>query len=146
MGAALNLIGQKFGKLTVLEKTDQRKGNSIVWKCKCDCNGEHSIVYVATNQLTSGKVQSCGCLVHKEKYIDLTGQTFGRWKVLNFVKIDKKTRNAIWHCQCNCENHTERDLLGYQLTTGISTSCGCYQKEKAIITGRNKAKDLTGQK
>ena len=28
-----NLIGQKFNKLLVLEKTSQREGGSIVWKC-----------------------------------------------------------------------------------------------------------------
>jgi hypothetical protein len=35
-----NLIGQKFNKLLVLEKTSQREGGSIVWKCKCDCGKE----------------------------------------------------------------------------------------------------------
>jgi len=37
MGAARNLIGERFGRLTVIEKTDKRKNGSIVWKCQCDC-------------------------------------------------------------------------------------------------------------
>ena len=28
-----NLVGQRFGRLTVLEKTNQRKHGYIVWKC-----------------------------------------------------------------------------------------------------------------
>ena len=37
MPAKINLIGQKFGKLTVIKETKERKNKSIVWICKCDC-------------------------------------------------------------------------------------------------------------
>ena len=57
-----NLIGQKFGKLTVLSETSQRSNNSIIWLCKCECGKE---VLVSTNCLTTGNTQSCGCLVSK---------------------------------------------------------------------------------
>ena len=55
-----NLIGQRFGKLVVLEQTDKRINNNIVWKCKCDCGG-YKEVY--TSLLTQNKVKSCGCLI-----------------------------------------------------------------------------------
>lgn len=54
-----NLIGQKFGKLTVIEETDISKNNSPVWKCQCDCG---NITYVTTNCLTKGDTKSCGCI------------------------------------------------------------------------------------
>ena len=41
------------------------------------------------------------------KFIDLTGQTFGRWKVLNIAF--RKNGKIYYHCQCQCENKTEKD-------------------------------------
>ena len=126
-----------------MEKTNHRKNNSVVWKCVCDCNGENSIVFVAANDLTSGQVQSCGCLIHERKREDLTGKIFGRWEVISFVGKNKKREN-LWHCRCGCDNHTERDIAAHKLTSGISKSCGCLQKEIASKTAKSKAKDLTG--
>ena len=54
-----NLIGQKFGNLTVIEETKERKNGCIVWKCRCDCG---NIVNIITNSLTSGNTSSCGCI------------------------------------------------------------------------------------
>ena len=53
-----NLIGQKFGYLTVLEETNKREYGKIIWKCQCDCG---NIVYLNTSRLTSGNDTSCGC-------------------------------------------------------------------------------------
>ena len=63
-----DITGQKFGLLTALEATPERKFNQVVWKCQCDCG---SITYVPLGSLTSGSTQSCGCLVSKgEKKIE----------------------------------------------------------------------------
>jgi len=34
------------------------------------------------------------------RYIDLTGQKFGRWTVLNITDKRAKNRSIIWHCKC----------------------------------------------
>lgn len=57
--SASNLKQQKFGKLTALEPTNERKNGSVVWKCLCDCGNIH---YAATTELKRGSVSSCGCL------------------------------------------------------------------------------------
>ena len=57
---AKNLINQTFGLLTVIEKTDKRINNNIVWKCRCKCG---NIKEVYTSLLTMGKVKSCGCMI-----------------------------------------------------------------------------------
>lgn len=56
---ALNLIGQTFDSLQVIEKTEQRRGTEIMWKCKCVCGNE---TLVSTSDLTKQKVHSCGCM------------------------------------------------------------------------------------
>ena len=53
------LLGQRFGKLVVMDYTKKRSRGSVVWKCKCDC-GEYKDI--DSRKLTSGGTKSCGCL------------------------------------------------------------------------------------
>lgn len=53
-----NLIGQKFGRLTVL-KYVYSKYKKRHWLCQCKCG---NVSIVSTSQLKSGKTKSCGCL------------------------------------------------------------------------------------
>lgn len=54
-----NLIGQRFGRLVVIEPTGKKKNGNYTWMCQCDC-GE--IAEVTGVNLTTGGTQSCGCL------------------------------------------------------------------------------------
>ena len=40
MGKFIDLTGKRYGRLTVIEKTDQRANGSVVWRCQCDCGNE----------------------------------------------------------------------------------------------------------
>ena len=62
--AKKDMIGKKFGRLTVLEELPDRAYNRIMYKCLCDC-GSTSVV--AGQDLRQGKTKSCGCLGHKNK-------------------------------------------------------------------------------
>lgn len=142
----LNLIGEKYGLLTVLkeaEKTTTRR-----WLCRCECGNEKVI---RQSDLRSGKTISCGCYgkqkraeankkIQEERrenpkpYIDLTGQKFSRLTVLEFDLEYTKEQNKIkqshfsyWKCQCDCGNIIT--ALGVSLTNGNKQSCGCLQKE-----------------
>ena len=96
-----NLIGQSFGLLKVIEKTNKRTSNrSVIWKCQCDCG---NIVEVATPELKrqDGKgTRSCGCL--KTSTIDLTNKRYGELVVLQLSDKDDGHRHKLWKCQCNC--------------------------------------------
>lgn len=54
----MNLVGQKFGRLTVKEFYDVKHGMSR-WICDCDCGNTNVIVY--GNHIKSGNTISCGC-------------------------------------------------------------------------------------
>lgn len=58
---AENLIGQKCGKLTVVERAQNNKSRKAMWVCVCDC-GKAKKNAVAGYDLKSGKVRSCGCI------------------------------------------------------------------------------------
>ena len=58
-----NLVGQRFGRLTVLRDSGRRTGKGgIIWECQCDCTNIH---YVSTSNLCNGSVRSCKCLARE---------------------------------------------------------------------------------
>lgn len=60
---AEDLIGKRFGKLTVVSRAPNREINgrkSAVWYCQCDCGSP--IKPIRADHLKSGAVVSCGCV------------------------------------------------------------------------------------
>lgn len=61
-----SLVGQKIGRLTVVERADDSispKGKKLImYRCICDCG---NIKIVRKCHLANGKILSCGCL-HRE--------------------------------------------------------------------------------
>lgn len=55
----VDLTGCKFGKLSVIERADNRR-NRVHWLCECDCGKR---VIVQSSQLRTGHTRSCGCLL-----------------------------------------------------------------------------------
>lgn len=102
-----DITGQQFGEWTVLEYAGEQK-----WKCRCSCG---KIGLVNSKQLRNGASKSCGHASNAFK--DLTGKTFGEWKVLKYNYGTRK-----WLCKCSCGK--EEEIRGYDLTTGHTMSCG----------------------
>ena len=63
-------------------------------------------------------------------FIDLSGQRFGRWTVLeradDYIRKDGK-KDTCYKCLCDCGN--EKIIRARYLTCGNSKSCGCYRSE-----------------
>ena len=53
-----DLVGQRFGKLTVIGREENSKHGNARWLCLCDCGNKKII---AAGNLRSGHTQSCGC-------------------------------------------------------------------------------------
>lgn len=53
----LNLVGQRFTRLLVIEECGRRNTFKL-WRCICDCGKE---VFVTTGHLRNGDTKSCGC-------------------------------------------------------------------------------------
>ena len=60
------VIGEKFGRLTVVDYFGKNKHGHNLWNCECEC-GNHKIV--STGALNSGSVKSCGCLWEENKKV-----------------------------------------------------------------------------
>lgn len=65
--------GDKYGRLTVLERNSELGVRNTKWKCICDCGNSSFPTSIA---LTSGHTQSCGCY-RNEKTAE-TARTHGK--------------------------------------------------------------------
>jgi len=61
MSNKIDLVGQIFGRWTVLSRSEEKKTyeQSALWKCLCECGNQ---ALVSTGTLRRGKSKSCGCL------------------------------------------------------------------------------------
>ena len=82
---SLNIKGEQFGRLTVLERCENyiadNGGQYSQWMCLCSCG---TIKKIRGHDLVSGRVNSCGCLI-----------SLGEEKVrksLNSLKINYETQ------------------------------------------------------
>lgn len=55
----LNLVGEKYWNMTVLEFVGMNEKGRSLWLCKCDCGNTKVVV---GTELKRGKVKSCGCM------------------------------------------------------------------------------------
>lgn len=55
----INLMSQRFGRLTVIDSAPNNKFGHTCWKCLCDCG---NTIVTETNDLRRGHTKSCGCL------------------------------------------------------------------------------------
>ncbi len=93
-----DLTGQKFGRLTAMERI---QGNQrSLWMCKCECGGTK---IVSLGNLKSGAVRSCGCLARETT------------RDRSFKHGETKTR--LWWIWCGmrqrCEKVNNKDYSRY---------------------------------
>ena len=63
---------------------------------------------------------------------DKTGLVFGKLIVLNYVGMST-SHKSLWECKCECGNITT--VVSGALTSGNTSSCGCYLKERITKHG-----------
>ena len=124
------LEGQRFGKLVVLERTENKQDGYWIWHCRCDCGGE---AFVNTKRLKRGTVTNCGCVPKKTARNgnipeDLTGRRFGHLTVQK--PAPNRNRRRYWECQCDCGRiHI---TSAHNLKAGKVKSCGCQQYQTGV--------------
>lgn len=65
----VDLTGQRFGRLTVVERAPSRRQRTF-WLCRCDCGNRHEVERSALTRVKK-PVKSCGCL-YDERRINRT--------------------------------------------------------------------------
>lgn len=59
------------------------------------------------------------------RFDDLTGQTFGRLKVIE--RAPNRGNRTMWLCECRCG--AQKEIDAWKLKTGNTVSCGCRRAE-----------------
>ena len=131
-----NEVGNKYGRLTVLERSPQ-KGAPVRWICRCDCG---NITTVAGTSLRNGHTQSCGCLGKEKleegrhgKKINEIGNRYGKLVVIGESE-KHKGKEYYWICKCDCGETTT--VRGTDLRSGKTKSCGCLRYSQEDLTGQ----------
>lgn len=132
-------IGKTFHYITVIDKTEKKKGNESIWKCKCNlCN---NIFYTTTGKLTSQI--SCGCI--KDSY----GVTIIK-SLLNQKNIPYESEKIFDSCIFPDTNKKARFdfyvnnsyIIEFDGKQHFSYSTGWNTKEQMILTqNRDKIKN-----
>jgi hypothetical protein len=117
MAVRIDLVGCKYGRLTVLRRLPDRH-----WECLCDCG---TTTVVQHSNLVSGHVKSCGCYRRERsreiRSLSLAGQRFGRLTVIR--QVAGKDKYTWWECKCDCGAIVS--VRGTTLLKGTTRSCGC---------------------
>ena len=120
-----DLIGKKYGKLTILEAWRNSKCKIIV-KAQCECG---IIKEYNFDHLQNGQTTSCGCARNKIDLDDLIGKKYGRLTILkSYRKLDNQNKHVIY-VEAECECGTIKEYRYDHLKDNVIQSCGCYHKE-----------------
>ncbi len=73
MAPVIDLIGQKFHRLTVIEFSGLKNKRKF-WKCSCECGEIRIIQHYDLTRNDSRKIKSCGCFLYPkgENYIEFS--------------------------------------------------------------------------
>lgn len=116
---AQNITGQRFNNLVAIKEAGRDNFGRAKWLFQCDCGNQ---VVASANNVKTGITKSCGCRKNiAYRRIDLTGQRFGRLRVLYYDKTENGI--AYWICQCDCGKILS--VRAAYLTFDKVKSCGC---------------------
>jgi hypothetical protein len=127
-----NIIGNKYGFLTVMEKTKtEKKPNTryTYYECACVCG---NVKTIRKDHLKT--VKSCGCktleLVSASRRVSIEGEKFGILTAVERVYNPKNNSYSDWKCVCECGNIAI--VSTGTLRAGKQKSCGCgnYNRKK----------------
>ncbi len=99
----MNLIGMRYGKLTVVSDYPSDKRQQSRFVCECDCGNTNVVL---GRVLKSGDAKSCGCLRIEEgrkaglksaKHGMLRTPTYRSWQAMKDRCLNKNSPNTKWY-------------------------------------------------
>lgn len=135
-----NIIGKKYGKLTVMSFVKVLNGDSR-WLCKCDCGNMKELYGY---NIKNGSTISCGCVSKKVvaetlRDMSLLGKTIGYLSVIEFAGKDSGN-NLKWKVKCiNCNK--EKFVIAPNLKKKRPIQCSCIPRKYSKIN----YKDMSGK-
>jgi hypothetical protein len=125
----MSMVGEKFGKLTVIKKAN-KINKQTAWECKCDCG---NFFIAETIGLINNRTKSCGC----DSRPHLEGKRFG--KLLVIKEVEERVGGSVkWECACDCGKkvfpNTSRLLKSGVISCGQCTKNDLVNKKFGRLT------------
>ena len=115
----IDIVGLKYGRLTVLQKDGIRAKpcgkTNIYWLCKCDCG---NYATASTSDLRSGNTKSCGCL-KKENAFKVGNKP--KMKHEQSRKMKDYNKTEYFHNQSKMHGYSRTRL--YNIWQAMKTRC-----------------------
>ena len=112
-GKLIDLTGQRFGKLVVIERAEDyvspKGAHCTRWHCKCDCG---CTKVVSSNSLKRHYTKSCGCLAkgshsHNKNCKDNSKEISQINKKQKMIIVDKPVDKVVDNMDNNVNNQTD---------------------------------------
>jgi hypothetical protein len=116
MSTVIDLAGQRFGHLVVIERVGTSNDRKALWRCRCDCGNE---ITTSGRGLRTMTTKSCGCL--RREILATSAVTHGM------------SRSKVYTAWCNMKLRTKgskraKEIRNYQ-SRGITV---CPEWEKSF--------------
>lgn len=122
------MIGERFGRLTVLSEIPASKYGRLYFECKCDCG---NIYEARASHVKSGATQQCKACRDSKRSNLITerallchstniGKRFGKLTVIT-SSSDGKFSGVYYTCACDCGNLVS--LRAYTVLNGQASKC-----------------------
>ena len=141
MGKLIDLTGQRFNRLKVLNFDGKTEYGNIKWFCRCDCG---NFTIADSSNLRNGNMKSCGCL--RKQKLKQMAKTYKNEHHPQWTGDNIENRGA--HCWISknkvkpslCERCNERPVkeLSYKHSKGWSRNPEDYEY---LCTSCHKLKD-----
>lgn len=99
--SVLDVTGNKFGRLTVIGRSERKSPAGALWRCVCECGGE---TVTTSLKLRSGHTTSCGCRkveacsrMNRKHGMANRTPTYRSWKEMRQRCLNPNSDKAKWY-------------------------------------------------
>lgn len=106
MPKIIQMIGKKFGRLTVTEECEERtKDHRKLYKCQCECG---NVIVCQGKLLRNGHTKSCGCLSHEVSRYRF--RTHGKSETRLYTIFQGMKQRCFYNKNSHYKNYGERGI------------------------------------
>jgi len=137
----INIKGNKYGELTVIELSDKRgKDGTRLWECLCSCR---KVIHVHSYSLIHGNYKSCGCKRIKNRDIGVrehikSDSVDGTRKSALKAKLHANNKSGVKGVRFNQQRNKWTAHIGYK---GKQISLGYFDNKYEAVKARKRAED-----
>lgn len=111
----VDMVGKRFERFVVIERTDDIVDGEFLLKCQCDCG---TIFSAITSKIKRGRIQSCGCKRRFTMGYDENGA------IKELTELDKLIRTKMVSYRCGAKRRGKKfNLSIYEFSNLVKLPC-----------------------